>query len=175
MSGQSLPEIVLVAQNIRSLYNVGSLFRTADGLGVTKIFLTGYTGMPPQPQISKTALGAELNVPWQHARQTLPVLRQLRRDGFTLLALETGRSATPLPQLQPSFPVALILGNEVRGLTSGVRAFADRGVAIPMLGRKESYNVSVAAGMALYALRYGSKKSAPYRQAHWSQIRSPRT
>src|SRR3989338_8823237 len=155
MVKQSLPPLYLIVQDVRSLFNVGSLFRTSDAFGVTKMYLTGITGRPPRQEISKTALGAELTVPWEYSRQTLPLLKRLRDGGVRIVALETGRRSIALVQYHPQFPLALVCGNEVRGVSPAVLRFADDVVSIPMLGEKESLNVSVAAGVALYALRCG--------------------
>lgn len=157
MSRQPLPAIVVVAHNLRSLHNVGAIFRTADGCGASRVYLTGYTGTPPRDMISKTALGAELAVPWEYHRQVIPLLRKLRKAGYQVLALECAPNAASLPEFRPKYPVALVVGNEVTGLSPAILRAAHRTIAIPMLGVKASYNVSVAAGMALYALRYGPK------------------
>ncbi len=162
MHRQPLPQIVVVAHNIRSLHNVGAIFRTADGCGVARVYLTGYTGTPPRDMIAKTALGAELAVPWEHHRQVIPLLRKLRKAGYQVLALECAPKAALLPTFRPSFPVALVVGNEVTGLSPTVLRAADVVVAIPMLGVKASYNVSVACGMALYALRFAQRPHSSY-------------
>ena len=144
--------LYLVADNIRSLYNVGALFRSGDAFGVEKLYLCGYTGTPPSKEIAKTALGAEVSVPWEHCRQVLPLLRRLRQAGVQVIALERVRGSTPLPKFRPRYPLALVVGNEVSGVSPAVRRFADDVVSIPMLGEKESLNVSVAAGIAMYVL-----------------------
>ncbi len=145
-------QLYLIACDIRSLYNVGALFRNCDAFGVRTLYLCGCTGTPPRSEISKTALGAERNVPWEHARQTLPLLKRLRVDGVRIVALERARGSVPLPDYHPKFPLALVVGNEVDGLSAPIRRFADAVVSIPMQGAKESLNVAVAAGVALYAL-----------------------
>lgn len=155
MFRQSLPTIALVAVDIRSLFNVGALFRNCDALGVAKLYLTGYTGTPPRAEIAKTALGAERTVPWEHHRQTVRLLRQLHRQGIRIVALEQTRRSVPLPRFRPRFPLALVVGNEVTGVRPAICRLADDVVAIPMHGSKESLNVAVAAGVALYALRWG--------------------
>lgn len=153
-----LPPLYLVAVNIRSLFNVGALFRNCDAFGVAKLYLTGYTGTPPRAEISKTALGAERTVAWEHHRQTLRLLKRLKTRGVRIVALEQTRRSVPLPRFRPRFPLALVVGNEVTGVSPAVCRMADDVVAIPMYGAKESLNVAVAAGVALYALRYGSKE-----------------
>lgn len=145
--------IFLVAQNIRSLFNVGALFRSADIFGVEKIYLCGYTGTPPRKEISKTALGAEQWTCWEHYSQTLRLVKRLKKEKIRIVALETCADATPLNNLRLTQPTALIIGNEVNGITSSVLRAADDIVKIPMIGRKESLNVSVAAGIGLYQLR----------------------
>lgn len=153
-----LPPLYLVAQNIRSLWNVGALFRNCDAFGVAKLYLIGYTGTPPRPEIAKTALGAERTVPWEHHRQTVRLLRKLKSDGVRIVALEQTRRSVPLPRFRPRFPLALVVGNEVTGVSPAICRLADDIVAIPMRGVKESLNVAVAAGVGLHALRWGSRK-----------------
>ncbi|MBP9748978.1 TrmH family RNA methyltransferase [Patescibacteria group bacterium] len=146
-------KIVLLLQNIRSLHNVGSLFRSADVFGVEKVYLCGYTGTPPRKEIAKVALGAEEWIPWEQATRTHVVIERLRREGYQIVALETGIPSTALPTTKFSDKVALIVGNEVAGITAPIVRRADAIVHIPMYGKKESLNVSVAGGVALYALR----------------------
>lgn len=147
-------ELHVVCHNIRSLFNVGSIFRTADAAKVTELHLCGYTGHPPRKEISKVSLGAEESVRWSHHYQTWRVLDRLKERGFQVLALENNLSK-PVQEIQsfkPSFPVALVIGNEVSGLSDGLIARAEHIVAIPMHGEKESLNVSVAFGIAVYEL-----------------------
>ncbi len=146
-------DIYLVAQNIRSLFNVGSLFRCADVFGVKKIYLCGYTGFPPRKEISKTALGAEQWVAWERHWQTHLLLKKLKKQGIKVVVLETGRRSKTLPKFNPKFPLALVVGNEVKGVSGKILSLADEVVKIPMLGKKESLNVATAAGIALYKLR----------------------
>ncbi len=146
-------EIYLVAQNVRSLFNIGSFFRYADVFGVKKIYLCGYTGFPPRDQISKTALGAEAWIPWEHKRQTLNLIKQLKKNGIRIVVLETGPKSKPLSKFKPKFPLALVVGNEIEGVNKNILVLADEILKIPMLGRKESLNVVVAAGIALYQLQ----------------------
>jgi tRNA G18 (ribose-2'-O)-methylase SpoU len=146
-------EIYIIVQNIRSLYNVGAIFRCADVFGVSKIYICGYTGFPPRNQISKTALGAEEWIFWERKKQILPLLRKLKKQGVKIVALETGKKTKPLPKFKPKFPVALVVGNEIKGISRGVINLADEVVEIPMCGRKDSLNVAVAAGVALYRFR----------------------
>ena len=144
--------IYLIAQNIRSLYNVGSLFRTADCFGVNKIYLTGYTGTPPRQQITKVALGAEQWIAWEKHWHTHLLIKKLKQQNIKIYALETGQPTKNLNRLKPQFPCALIVGNEVKGITPTILKLADEIISIPMLGQKESLNVGIAAGIALYEL-----------------------
>lgn len=159
-----MPEIIVIAHNIRSTHNVGAIFRTAEGFGVTKIILSGYTPYPllardtrlPHiankltAQIHKTALGAETMVPFTY--QETPELQQLKAAGFTVVGLEQDERSLMLPSYNAPQKVALLLGEEVEGITSELRNKCDELIEIPMRGQKESFNVSVAAGIALYAL-----------------------
>lgn len=147
-------ELYLVAQNIRSLFNVGSLFRCADVFGVTKLYLGGYTGYPPRKEISKTALQAEDWVPWERHWHTHKLIAKLKAEGVYIVALETDTETTPLPNFKPKYPMALIVGNEKNGISPSVMQQVDEIVTIPMLGKKESLNVAIAASIALYTIRY---------------------
>lgn len=159
-------DIVLIAHNIRSAHNVGALFRTADGMGVARLILSGYTPHPhlgpddPRlphiaarltTQIHKTALGAEATVPFVY--QPTPDLAGLRAQGYRIVGLEQDARAIALPDYRPTGPVALLLGEEVAGIAPDLRTQCDDLIEIPMYGHKESFNVSVAAGIALYGLR----------------------
>ncbi len=143
----------LLAFNVRSLWNVGSFFRTCDALAVEKLYLTGYTGHPPRKEITKTALGAEATVPWEHAADPLPVLQQLKQEGWSIVALEILPDAVPLTKFTPDQKVCIIVGHELSGVPKEILALCDHAVFIPMLGTKESLNVAVAAGIALHHLR----------------------
>jgi 23S rRNA (guanosine2251-2'-O)-methyltransferase len=147
-----------IDHNIRSLHNVGSIFRAADGFGVSKVFLTGYTGAPEGPnagKIHKVALGAEEFVPWEKTRSLARLITKLRKHRIRIVALENNVNykVTSLIKYKPKFPMALILGEEVKGHSKKILDLVDDIVDIPMQGRKESLNVSVACGIALYALR----------------------
>ena len=159
-----MPEIIVIAHNIRSTHNVGSIFRTAEGFGVKKIILSGYTPYPKvkndtrlphisekiTSQIHKTALGAEELVPFEY-HDTLD-LGTLDLAGYRIVALEQAPTSVPLREYRPPAKLALLLGEEVHGITAKLLAQVDDIVEIPMHGQKESFNVSVAAGIALYAL-----------------------
>ncbi len=150
--------LYVIAHNIRSLHNVGSIFRTADSFGVDKVYLTGYTGAPVDKnadKISKVALGAEKFVPWEQSKSLLRVVKKLKLDGVRIIALENNVKfkTTALNKYKPQFPLALILGEETKGHTKKTLELVDDIVEIPMHGQKESLNVSVACGVALYGLR----------------------
>ncbi|MBP9821959.1 MAG: RNA methyltransferase [Candidatus Pacebacteria bacterium] len=150
-------KIVVVLDNIRSRENVGSIFRTSDAAGVTKLCLCGITPLPPHEKISKTALGAELDIPWEHHKQTWRLLDNLRKDGYKIVALEKSDSAKDVFDLGLlGDKIVLVLGNEVDGLSPEIIKRSDVVAVIPMMGKKESLNVSVAFGIAVYqiALKY---------------------
>ena len=153
MTGQSfrLPAAVLL-DNVRSMYNVGAFFRAADGVGLEKLCLCGITAHPPKKAISKTALGAERTVLWEHDWDAVHMAVALRRSGFQLAAIETSANAVDLFEWQPRFPVCVAFGNEVEGLRPELLQMADAHVRIPMMGSKESLNVATAGGVVLYEL-----------------------
>ena len=138
----------VVCQNIRSLFNVGSIFRTADAFGVDKVFLTGITGRPPRNEISKVALGAEQYIPWEYHRYPTRLIKKLKSEGVRIVALEQVKGSVDLNNWKPKYPMALILGYEPEGLPKNLIALADEVVEIPMYGKKESLNVGVAFGIA---------------------------
>lgn len=146
-----LPVCVLL-ENVRSLYNVGAFFRTADAVCLEKLYLAGITGYPPQNMIAKTALGAEETVPWEHHRNAVEMLGQLRRSNHEIAAIETSTHAIDLFEWQPRFPVCVLFGHETDGLTRAAAEFADTHIRIPMLGRKHSLNVASAGAVVLYEL-----------------------
>ena len=154
MSTAKSHSISVLAHNIRSLWNVGSFFRTADCFGVEKLYLTGYTAIPPRREISKTALGAEGWIPWEHVEDPKEVLRKLRTAGYRIVGLELTADAVELKAYTPSQKTCLIVGHEVLGVSKELLSLCDDIVQIPLHGRKESLNVSVALGIALYGLRY---------------------
>jgi tRNA G18 (ribose-2'-O)-methylase SpoU len=146
-----LPVSVLL-ENVRSLYNVGAFFRTADAVALEKLYLTGITGYPPQNMISKTALGAEETVPWQHNRETEPILSRLHTQNYEIAAIETSTHAVDLFDWKPRFPVCVLFGHETDGLTRAASEAAHTHIRIPMLGRKHSLNVASAGAVVLYEL-----------------------
>lgn len=146
-------DFVIILPNIRSCHNVGAIFRTADAFRVGKLFLVGYTAHPPKPQIDKVSLGAETWIPWDKREELLPLITELKEEGYSIVALEEVEESMSLGEYQPKGPVALVLGNEVDGVSEDVLAQCDAIVHIPMLGKKRSLNVSVAAGVAMHAIR----------------------
>ncbi len=156
-------ELFLILHNIRSAYNVGAIFRTADGAGVSKIYLTGYSHSPSieenqdlkskaDKMIEKTALGGEKSVAWEKREDIFELFDQLRKEKFTIVALETAPDAIELGKFEPNSSVALVLGNEVDGLSPEILEKCDCAVIIPMRGVKGSLNVSVASGVAAYGI-----------------------
>ena len=145
--------IRLLAHNIRSLWNVGSLFRTSDALGVELLYLSGYTATPPKREITKTAIGAETWIAWEKVSGPAALIKELKKDGWAVVALETSRDAIDLASFQSPGRVCLVVGHEVTGIPDDILALCDTTVCIPMHGKKESLNVSVAAGIALDHIR----------------------
>ncbi|MBX3000184.1 MAG: RNA methyltransferase [Caldilineaceae bacterium] len=150
------PQLHLLLDNLRSSYNVGSLFRTADGAGVGQIHLCGITPTPAQPKVMKTALGAGASLPWRYHRNALHAADWLHDQGFALWALEIHPDAISIVDAPVAGPLALIIGNEVTGVDPELLARCERVVEIPMLGRKRCLNVASAAAIALYWLRFRS-------------------
>ncbi len=145
------PVAVLLHQ-VRSLYNVGAFFRTADAAGCEKLFLCGITGQPPKPGIAKTALGSQDSVPWEHHADAASVIQRLRQRNYEIAAVETSLHAVDLFDWQPRFPVCILFGHEVDGLGAGLLELCDTHVRIPMLGRKHSLNVATAGGVVIFEL-----------------------
>jgi 23S rRNA (guanosine2251-2'-O)-methyltransferase len=164
-------DIILIAHNLRSCHNVGSLLRTAEGLGVAKVMLTGYTPYPVEDgdtrlphlaaklhrQIQKTALGAEESQPWEHYEDLESVLADLRAKGYVVAAVEQAPHAISLPDYNPPQRIALLVGREVEGVESEVLEQMDAVLEIPMFGKKESFNVVQAAAMTLYHCTFWQK------------------
>ncbi len=161
-------DIVLIAHNLRSAHNVGSLLRTAEGLGVSKIYLTGYTPFPKttrdkrlphmaskiDKQISKTALGAEKSIPWMHAEDVHKIVQTLKQEDYLVVGLEQTEDSVKLPEFSPPQKLAIIVGREVEGIEKALIELCDKIVEVPMFGTKESFNVVQAAAMALYHVRF---------------------
>ena len=146
-------QIILLAHNIRSLWNVGSFFRSSDAFDVEKIYLTGYTATPPRREISKTAIGAEQWVKWEYQKDPLELINHLQNEGWSIVGLELADDAIPLSEYEPPEKVCLVLGHEVTGISEEILKVCNDTVMIPMLGKKESLNVSVALGIALDRIR----------------------
>ncbi|MBC7564638.1 TrmH family RNA methyltransferase [Candidatus Saccharibacteria bacterium] len=159
-----MPEIIVIAHNIRSTHNVGAIFRTAEGFGISKIILSGYTPYPTTKydtrlphisekltaQIHKTALGAETMVPFEYLE--LPPLVQLKNTGFRIVGLEQSERSVALNEYIAPDKIALLIGEEVHGIQDALLDHCEDIIEIPMVGKKESFNVSVATGIALYSL-----------------------
>jgi 23S rRNA (guanosine2251-2'-O)-methyltransferase len=159
-----MSEIVLIAHNLRSCHNVGSLLRTADGLGIERVLLTGYTPYPLAAndtrlphlaakldhQIHKTALDAEKTQAWDHYSDLSSALDKLRAEGYSIAAIEQDETAVSLPTFRPPLKIALLVGREVEGVEPDVLTKCDYILEIPMFGSKESFNVVQAAAMSLY-------------------------
>lgn len=161
-------DIMLIAHNLRSCHNVGSLLRTAEGLGVSQIIFSGYTPHPAHAhdrrlpheaakitrQIHKTALGAEDIVKWDFHKDILPVISKLKKEGWRVAAVEQTETSKNLPAYHPPQKIALLVGREVEGVEQEILDACDLALDIPMFGKKESYNVVQAAAMALYHCRF---------------------
>ncbi len=163
-------KLYLIADNLRSAHNVGALLRVAEGLGISKVFLCGISPFPKvskgderppylvekiNRRIAKTSLGAELTQPWEYQSDVKKLVNILKSQGIKVVALEQNPASTPLSKFKSSKDVALIVGNEVSGVDPEILKICTKIVEIPMLGQKESFNVSTAAAMALYYLTYG--------------------
>lgn len=142
--------VVLLLDHIRSAYNTGAFFRTAEAAGVERLYLCGITATPANNSVAKTALGAERHLAWEHCVDALVALRLLRARGFEIAAVETSPRAQDLYDWRPRFPLCVVFGNEVDGLTQEVLEACDTHVRLPMLGRKHSLNVATAGGIVVY-------------------------
>lgn len=149
---------ILILHNIRSVYNVGAIFRTADAVGISKIYLSGYTPTPidrfnrPRPDFNKCSLGAEKTVAWEYKKTVAPILKLLKKEGFHIVALEQDISSVDYKTFKPRPKIALLLGTETTGISKALLKQCDSIIEIPMKGKKESLNVSVSAGIAMYRL-----------------------
>lgn len=142
--------VIIVCENIRSAYNVGSIFRCADAARVQEIILVGITPTPLNKKVKKTSLGAEKTVPWRHLWNRETCIQDLQKKKFTILALESTKNSKPYSSFRATFPLALIVGNEVEGIDVSTLAKADHIIQIPMRGKKESLNVSHATAVVLF-------------------------
>jgi|SRR6185312_7820018 len=152
-NGEKFP-IVVVLDNVRSMHNIGSIFRTADGFAVEKICLCGITAMPPHREIEKTALGATQSVAWEYYQSPLEAVERLRNDGYIVMAVEQAENSIMLIEFQPlaDRKYALVFGNEVNGVSDDVMQRIDGCIEIPQFGTKHSFNIVVSAGIVLWDL-----------------------
>ncbi len=152
-SASKMP-VVLLLDNVRSLNNVGSVFRTSDAFRIEKIYLCGITATPPNREIHKTALGAEDSVDWEYSKDTLPVVAGLKVQGYKVYAVEQAENSISLENfsLSPEEKYALIFGNEVKGVQQEIIDEAEGCIEIPQYGTKHSFNISVSAGIVLWEL-----------------------
>jgi 23S rRNA (guanosine2251-2'-O)-methyltransferase len=161
-------KLVVILHDIRSAHNVGSIFRTADAAGVEKIYLCGITPSPldrfkeVRPDFAKVALGAEKYIGWESIKKTATAIRQLKKEGYQIFALEQSKRSMPYYRAitDNESRVALVVGNEVKGLPASILRAADRILEIPMMGKKESLNVSVAFGVAVFGFRFNGARNA---------------
>lgn len=150
--------VIIILDNIRSNHNVGSVFRTADALGVSKIYLCGTTPRPidkferPVGEIAKTALGAEKNISWEYSKSTISVINKLKKNEVEIVAIEQSSGSVDYKKVKPKGDVAFVLGNEVDGIANNTLKLCDVVTEIPMRGNKESLNVSVACGVAMFRM-----------------------
>lgn len=145
--------IVVILDNLRSAYNVGSIFRTCECAGIEKLILCGITPCPPHKGIEKTALGTSLTLPWEYELSVLSTIEKLRNRGYTIASLEITDQSIPLTEIKKEhYPLALIIGNEVYGVSEAVLSASDLIFEIPLYGKKESLNVAVSVGVALFML-----------------------
>ena len=152
-----LPISILV-ENVRSVHNVGSIFRSADGFGAEKIYLSGYTAHPPREDLHKTALGAEDAVPWEYFKNPLDAAEVIKKQGIPLILIEQTKQSKSMYEIDWEFPLCFIVGNEVSGVSENLSNMANIHVELPMRGVKQSLNVSVAAGVVGYEFaRYYSQ------------------
>lgn len=144
--------VSVVLENIRSLYNVGSMFRTSDGAGIEKLYICGYTACPPRKEINKTALGSTESVPWEWRQSAREAIAELKAKGYTAVALEHTDKSASLWEASFRFPLCLVMGNEVEGVSQEALEACDAAIEIPMYGIKQSLNVAVAYGIGIYAI-----------------------
>jgi tRNA G18 (ribose-2'-O)-methylase SpoU len=161
--GLRLP-VTIVLDNVRSMYNVGSFFRTGDGAGIERLILSGITARPPHKGVAKTALGAEERVPWRGEESSFDTIQRLRSHGHEIAAIETSNRAVDIFDWQPRFPVCVVFGHEVDGLDSRLLEACDTHVRLPMLGLKHSLNVASAGAIVIYELL------RKYRSLHSNQL-----
>ena len=144
--------VVAVLENVRSAYNVGSVFRTADAFLIEAVYLTGYTAKPPHKEIKKTALGAEETVLWKHFPVASQAIKELRHEGYKVFAVEQVENSVSLEKIEPANKIAVIFGNEVSGIEQSTIALCDGCIEIPQLGMKHSLNIATAVGVVLWEM-----------------------
>jgi 23S rRNA (guanosine2251-2'-O)-methyltransferase len=157
------PRIYALLDGIRSAWNVGSMFRTADAAGLAGLYLCGVTPTPPRPDLEKTALGASLTVPWDYWDDSVAAVRHLQAQAVQVVALELAPAAQPYDRFAYRFPVCFVVGHEIGGVRPEVLALADATVAIPMWGAKHSLNVAVSFGIMAYGVRAAAIGAQPPR------------
>lgn len=156
MNKCSEKDIRVLLHNIRSAHNVGAIFRTCDAIGVSHVYLSGYSPLPidkfgrPVKEIAKTALGAEKSIPWEYVKNFAKLIEKLKEEGFEMVAIEQDARAVDYKTFCAKNKTLILVGNEVRGLSPSIRKHADHIVEIPMRGKKESLNVSIAFGVAMF-------------------------
>lgn len=152
-AGEKFP-VVIVLDNVRSMHNIGSIFRTADGFAVEKIYLCGITATPPHREIEKTALGATQSIAWEYSQSPIEAVEQLQNGGYTVIAVEQAESSIMLNKFEPlaGKKYALVFGNEVNGVADEVMQRVDACIEIPQFGTKHSFNIVVSAGIVLWDL-----------------------
>ena len=151
--------ISILVENVRSVYNVGSIFRTADSFGAQKIYLSGITAFPPREDLHKTALGAEQSVDWKYSENPIALAKKIKSKGINLVLIEQTKKSKNIFNTEVNFPICFIVGNEVDGVSEELAELADIHLEIPMNGIKQSLNVSVATGIIGYELLRKYKSS----------------
>ena len=159
LSGEQLARaerfpLYTLLDSLRSLHNVGSIFRTSDAVRLTRLFLTGITGCPPRREIDKTALGAVETVPWEYHEDAVPLIKRLKSEGIKIVVLEHTSQSQSYQDFFPEFPICLVVGNEVFGAQEKIVELADGAIEIPMYGSKQSLNVTIAHGIVIYDLLF---------------------
>ena len=142
--------VVAMIENVRSMHNVGSIFRSSDGARIEQLILSGFTPVPPRPEISKTALGSTESVPWMYVKNSVKKINELKQNGYTIYTVEQTTESQVYSKVEYKFPLCFIMGNEVDGVSEELISKTDYAIEIPMLGTKHSLNVSVAYGIVLY-------------------------
>jgi len=142
--------IIALIENVRSMHNVGSIFRSSDGARIEQLILSGFTPVPPRPEISKTALGSTESVPWIYTENSVKKINELKQNGYTIYTVEQTTESQVYTDVNYKFPLCFVMGNEVDGVSEAIIARTDHAIEIPMLGVKHSLNVSVAYGIVLY-------------------------